>query len=66
MDTLRSYKFHNTALFDYFATIMCVFVITYFTDIPLSLVTIIIFILSIPFHYFFNVNTPTNKYLLLS
>ena len=65
MDTLHSYKFHNTALFDYLATIMCVFVITHFTDIPLSLVTILLFILSIPLHYLFNVTTPTNKYLLL-
>ena len=51
MNTLRSLKFNGTALFDYFATIIVVFIITYFTSVPLSLVTIIIFIISILFHY---------------
>ena len=66
MNTLRSLKFNGTALFDYFATIIVVFIITYFTSVPLSLVTIIIFIISILFHYVFNVHTPVNTYLHLN
>lgn len=66
MDTLRSFRFvDGTAYFDYDATIIACFVITYFTKIPVTLVTIVLLLLSIPFHYYFGISTPTNRYLNL-
>ena len=64
LQTIRSVRFSDdTALFDYFATIACVFFVTFITSIPLTIVTIVLFVLSIVFHYMFNVRTPTSMYL---
>ena len=63
MLALRSIQFHKVALFDYVMTILCAFLITHFTDIPLTLVTICLLVLSIIFHFIFHINTVTNVYL---
>ena len=61
---LRSFKFYDkTALFDYFSTVLCVFAVTYYFYIPLTLSTLLLFFLSIPLHYIFNIKTSTNVYL---
>ena len=65
IQTLRSVRFHDVALFDYFATIACAFLTTLVTSVPISLTTIILFVLSIVFHYYFQIRTPTNVYLNL-
>ena len=60
---LRSLRFHGVALFDYFGTVVCAFLITACTNIPLSLVTALLFVLSVPLHHIFKIETPTNTYL---
>lgn len=63
LDNLRIYKFKNTSLFDYIMTIISAFVLTYYTEIPLTLTTIFVFVLGILAHYMFNIDTSTTKYL---
>ena len=63
MDALRSYRFHGTALFDYIATVLSAFVVTELTNVPLSLVTIGLFVLSIVMHCAFGIHTPVDTYL---
>ena len=62
MDVLRSYRFHGTALFDYIATVLSAFVVTELTNVPLSLVTIGLFVLSIVMHCAFGIHTPVDTY----
>ena len=60
---LHQYKFKGTAIIDYLATIMIAFIITYFTDIPLVITTILILILGILFHYLFGIKSHVIRYL---
>ena len=60
---VHKYKFMGTSLVDYFMTIVGAFIITYFTDIPLVITTIGLFLMGIILHYLFGLNTETLKYV---
>ena len=60
---VHSYRFLNTAMVDYYLTILFAMLIAYITDIPLLLTTVGLLLLSILFHYLFGVQTNTLKYL---
>ena len=60
---VHKYKFMGTSLVDYFMTIVGAFLITYFTDIPLVITTIGLFLMGIILHYLFGLNTETLKYV---
>ena len=59
----HKYRFLNTAMVDYYLTILFAMLIAYITDIPLLLTTVGLLLLSILFHYLFGVQTNTLKYL---
>ena len=63
MESLRSIKFQQTAVFDYVATVLSAFFVSWLTSIPVTLVTILLFLFSIPLHFQFDVRTQTNDYL---
>ena len=66
MNTIRSVKIpHNTVLFDYASTIIGSIIISYYTKIPLVIVTVCMFVLGEILHYIFNVKTNTLRYLKL-
>lgn len=54
-------KFKGTSLFDYFATIVLAFVVTYLSNIPLVWSTIILFIIGIVSHYLVGIRTMAIK-----
>lgn len=54
-------KFKGTSLFDYFATIVLAFVVTYMSNIPLVWSTIILFIIGIVLHYLVGIRTMAIK-----
>lgn len=54
-------KFKGTSLFDYFGTILLAFILTYMSNIPLVLSTIILFIIGIVSHYLVGIKTMTIK-----
>lgn len=56
-------KFKGTSLFDYFATIVLAFVVTYMSNIPLVWSTIILFIIGIVSHYLVGIRTMAIKVL---
>ena len=60
---LHKYKILNTAMVDYFLTILLAFLLAYFTGIPLVLMTIILFILAMFLHMLFGVNTFALQFL---
>ena len=60
---VHKYKFLGTSIIDYIITIFIAIFISYITDIPLVLTTIIVFILGIIIHILFGVPTNTTKYL---
>ena len=61
---IRQYKIGgNTVLFDYVATIMGAIILSKYSEVPLVIVTIFVFILGEVLHYFFNVPTNTLRYL---
>lgn len=60
---VHKYRFLNTALVDYILSIILAIIITYFTNIPLVLTTVIILSLGIILHILFGVPTNTTKYL---
>ena len=61
--SIRDYRFQNIALVDYISTIICAFIMSAYTSYPLTLVTIFLFSISIPFHFIFNIETSTNNYI---
>jgi len=63
LEIVRSYKVSDTPLLDYLGTVLLCMVIAYFSRIPVTLITIILLILSIPMHYAFHVPTATTRYL---
>jgi len=60
---VHKYKFKGTAIVDYFLTIAGAFVITYFTDIPLVITTIGLFLIGIVLHYLFGIKTQVLKFI---
>ena len=60
---LHQYKFKGTALVDYGFTIIGAFIVTYYTDIPLVITTIILLLLGILFHSLFGIRSQALKYL---
>ena len=63
---VHQYRFLDTAIVDYVLTIVGACLTTYYTKIPLSITTIVLFILSIVMHMLFGVETNTLKYLNIS
>ena len=59
---LHKFKILNTAMFDYFLTIVASFLLAYLTGIPLVLMTILLFTLAIILHILFGVNTTTLQF----
>ena len=60
---VHKYKFKGTAIVDYFLTIAGAFIITYFTDIPLVITTIGLFLIGIVLHYLFGIETLVLKFI---
>ena len=60
---IHKIKLGDTSIIDYLATIIGAMIISYYTDIPLVIMTIIILLLGILFHILFGVNTSSLKYL---
>lgn len=60
---VHSWKFKGTSMFDYLGTILMAMAITWITDIPLVITTIMMFLLGILLHYIFCVPTEVIKFL---
>lgn len=60
---IHQYKFKGTSIIDYLLTIVGAFIITYYTDIPLVLTTIGLFLIGILFHYLFGLETQVIKFI---
>lgn len=60
---VHSYRFLDTAIFDYIGTIAIAAILTKMTDIPLVISTVIMFILGILLHHVFCVSTNATRYL---
>ena len=63
---VHAYRFLDTAVVDYFVTILLAMILTKVTKIPLVLTTILLFVLGIVLHVLFGVETSTLKYLGIS
>ena len=61
--SVRDLRFQNVALVDYGSTIIFAFVISPYTSVPLTLVTVLLFSMSIPLHFLFDIKTSTNEYI---
>ena len=59
---LHKYRILDVAAVDYFFTLIGAFLISYLTNLPLVLMTIILFILGVILHILFGVPTSTVKY----
>jgi hypothetical protein len=66
IDTLREYKIGGFVIFDYIATLFAAYAASQFFNISILLAFIILFIISIPAHYYYGVKTRTNYYLGLT
>lgn len=60
---VHSHRFLGTAIVDYLLSIIVAIILAYFSNIPLVLTTIIVFVLGIILHILFGVPTNTTKYL---
>lgn len=60
---VHSYRFLDTAIFDYIGTIVLAAILTKLTDIPFVISTIIMFVLGILLHHVFCVPTNATRYL---
>ena len=60
---LHQYKFKGTSLVDYGLTILGAFIVTYYTDIPLVITTIVLLILGILFHSLFRIRNQALRFL---
>lgn len=60
---VHKYKFKGTSIVDYFLTIFGAFVITYFTNIPLVITTIGLFLIGIVLHYLFGIETQVLNFI---
>jgi len=63
---IHKYKILNTAMFDYFSTILLAFILSKLTKIPLVISTIILFIVGILSHYLFGIKTDATMFLGLN
>lgn len=63
---VHSFQILNTAMADYFLTLIGAFLLAYLTHIPLVLTTILLFILGIVLHILFGIPTEAVKYLGLT
>jgi len=59
---IHKYRFLDTAIVDYILTLIIAGIISFFSNIPLVLSTIIWFIIGICLHILFGVETNTLKY----
>ena len=59
----HSIRFMNVAIVDYILTIILAFFITFLTEFPIELSTILCFVIGIISHILFGVPTTTTKYL---
>ena len=62
--SIRSIRFRNTALIDYFSTILLSFVLSAYMSLPVTLITIFLFSLSIILHFCFAIKTETNEFII--
>jgi hypothetical protein len=60
---VHTYRFLNTAAYDYFGTILIAIIISFVSGFPLELMTAILFVLGIVLHILFGVPTHTNEFL---
>lgn len=64
LSSLRSVKIpHNTVLFDYLSTILAAIGISWWTKMPLVILTVALFVLGEIMHYLFKIPTNTLRYL---
>ena len=63
---IHKMHFGNIATADTVLTVILAYIISYFTNFPLTLLLIILFTLAIFFHWLFCVPTSVNKYLGLA
>ena len=59
---IHKYKILNTAMFDYFGTILLAFILSKLTKIPLVISTIILFIVGILSHYLVGIKTGATTF----
>ena len=62
---VHQYRFLNTTIVDYIASILAAMLITKFTKIPLVITTIGVLVLGILFHHLFCLKTGTELWLHL-
>jgi hypothetical protein len=60
---IHKFRMLDVAAADYFITLIGAFILSYLTQVPLILTTIILFVLGIFFHTLFGVPTSAVKYL---
>jgi hypothetical protein len=60
---IHKHTFGNIAIMDYTITITIAYLIAYFTDVPLSILVIILLVLAILVHYIFGVKSSVSKYI---
>jgi len=60
---VHKYRFMNVAIIDYILTIISSFLLSYFTNIPVVLTTIMLLVIGIICHMLFGVKTSALKYL---
>jgi len=60
---VHSYRILDVALTDYLMTIIGAFIISYYTEIPVVITTIGLFVIGIILHIIFGVPTNTTRWL---
>jgi hypothetical protein len=60
---IHKYRFLNTAIVDYTLTLLGACLITYISNIPLVLTTIVVLIIGVISHMLFGIQTSTLTYL---
>ena len=60
---VHSYRIFDVALTDYLMTIIGAFIISYYTEIPVVITTIGLFVIGILLHIIFGVPTNTTRWL---
>lgn len=62
------HKFHlgNVAIFDFILTLLGAVIVSYFTEIPISITIILSLLIAIFVHWLFGINTSVNKFLGLA
>jgi len=58
---LHSYRICDTPLIDYIGTIIISMILSYYLNVSLVIVTIILFLISIILHYLFEIDTNSGK-----